>query len=93
MLLQRENEIPDTNGTSQSIHVGVYPVGEGVVTINEPPNYSFDHDQLLTCTSTGGPATTLHYSQILGGVSYRSYNYYIGDEYEIQSRRSPRMAR
>lgn len=61
--------VPDANGTSQSIYVGIYPEEGGILTITEPPNYSFDHVQIITCTSKGGPATNVEWlkdGQILG---------------------------
>ena len=70
-------EIPDASGTNQSIYIGVYPEGEGVITINELPSYSFDHDQFLTCTSRGGPATN---------VEWLKDGQILGDEYEQQKR-------
>ena len=70
-------EIPDNSGTSQNIYVGIYPLGEGAPIVNDPLEYSYDLNQTLTCTSTGGPATTVQWwkdSQLLG------------DEYEQQKR-------
>ena len=66
-------EIPDTSGTSQNIYVGIYPQGDGelkmFITINNyfliagsPSIISvvFDRNSTtLTCTSTGGPPTTV----------------------------------
>ena len=64
-------EIPDANGTSQNIYVGIYPEGdlEGVLTITKLPNYSFDIVQVIICTSAGGPATNVEWlkdGKILG---------------------------
>ena len=65
--------IPDANGTTQNIYVGIYSQGKGAPTINELPTYSFDLNQIITCTSTGGPATTVEWlkdGQILQVVQY-----------------------
>ena len=53
-------EIPDASGTNQSIYVGIYPEGSGSPKVNEPLFYSANQSlntQILTCISTGGPAT------------------------------------
>ena len=52
-------EIPDANGTDQSIYVGVYPHREGAPIINNSLSYSYNQTQSLECTSTGGPATNV----------------------------------
>ena len=67
----------DANGTSQNIYVGVYPEGGGALTINELPYYSFDLIQVITCSSIGGPATT---------VEWLKDGQILGKEYEQQKR-------
>ena len=67
-------EIPDASGTSQSIYVGIYPQEDGemnmflmtnylfVIFTGSPSITSFLFDRnstTLTCTSTGGPPTTV----------------------------------
>ena len=55
-------EIPDASGTNQTVYVGIYPDGRGVPTINEPLEYVYSNElgqQMLTCTSVGGPATSV----------------------------------
>ena len=69
--------IPDASGTSQSIYVGVYPLGEGAPTVNDPLDYRYDLNQTLTCTSIGGPATT---------VQWWKDGQQLGDEYDQQKR-------
>ena len=55
-------EIPDASDTNQSIYVGVYSLGKGAPTINEPLEYSCDMDeQVIICTSMGGPATNVQW--------------------------------
>ena len=51
-------EVPDASGTNQSLYVGVYPVGNsGSPSIT---GLLYNRSTLtLTCTSTGGPATTV----------------------------------
>ena len=50
-------EVPDASGTSQSLYVGVYPVNSGSPSIT---SLVYNPSTLtLTCTSTGGPATTV----------------------------------
>ena len=66
-------EIPDASGTGQSIYVGIYPPGMGAPTINKFPEYTYSENQILTCTSIGGPATTTEWmkdDQILGVAEY-----------------------
>ena len=67
-------EIPSASGVS-SVYIGVYPPGEGVPMINRFPEYSYNNSQILTCTSTGGPATT---------VDWLKDGQTLGDEYEQQ---------
>ena len=52
-------EVPDANGSSQSLYVGIYPSGLGMPKIDEIVEYSYDLNQILTCTSVGGPASTV----------------------------------
>ena len=67
-------EIPDASGTNQSIYVGIYPQEDGemnmflmtnylfVIFTGSPSITSFLFDRnstTLTCTSTGGPPTTV----------------------------------
>ena len=62
-------EIPDASGVSQNLYIGIYPPGVGVPVINKLPEYSYNTSQMLTCTSTGGPATNVEWwkdGQILG---------------------------
>jgi hypothetical protein len=65
-------EIPDANRNSKNIYIGIYPSnsGVGMPMMNNIPEYSIDNNsQILTCTSTGGPATTVEWwkdDQILG---------------------------
>ena len=69
-------EIPDANGDSQNIYIGIYPSRSGVgePIINNFPEYSsYNNSQILTCTSAGGPATTVEWSKN-GKI--------LGDEYE-----------
>ena len=55
-------EIPDANGTNQRVYVGVYSLGKGAPTINEPLEYRCDIDeQVIICTSIGGPATNVQW--------------------------------
>ena len=70
-------EIHNASGVSQNIYAGIYPEGEGAPAINELPNYSYDLNQVITCISTGGPATTVEWSKN-GQI--------LGDEYEQQKR-------
>ena len=50
-------EVPDASGTNQQLYVGVYPVNSGSPTIT---GLVYNRSTLtLTCTSTGGPATTV----------------------------------
>ena len=50
-------EVPDASGTNQQLYVGVYPVSSGSPSIT---GLLYDRSTLtLTCTSTGGPATTV----------------------------------
>ena len=50
-------EVPDANGTNQQLYVGVYPVNSGSPSIT---GLLYNRSTLtLTCTSTGGPATTV----------------------------------
>ena len=50
-------EVPDASGTNQSIYVGVCPVNSGSPSIT---GLLYNRSTLtLTCTSTGGPATTV----------------------------------
>ena len=67
VLLQRRNnaqttgvfrcEVPDASGTNQQLYVGVYPVNSGSPSIIGLLYNRFT--LALTCTSTGGPATTV----------------------------------
>ena len=62
-------EIPDASGVSQNVYIGIYPSGVGAPMMNKFPEYSYNNSQILTCTSTGGPATTVDWlkdGQILG---------------------------
>ena len=53
-------QIPDT-GTNQQLYVGVYPLNSGSPNIT---GLSYDQPTLtLTCTSTGGPATTVTWTR------------------------------
>ena len=67
-------EIPDANGTSKNVYVGIYPQGDGEINqydylLNDPycivgsPSITsllFDKNTTtLICTSTGGPPTTV----------------------------------
>ena len=50
-------EVPDASGTNQQLYVGVYPVNSGAPSIT---GLVFNRSTLtLTCSSTGGPATTV----------------------------------
>ena len=50
-------EVPDTSGANQTLYVGVYPVNSGSPSVT---GLLYDRSTLaLTCTSTGGPATTV----------------------------------
>ena len=50
-------EVPDASGTNQQLYVGVYPVKSGSPSIT---GLLYNRSTLtLTCTSTGGPATTV----------------------------------
>ena len=50
-------EVPDASGTNQQLYVGVYPVNSGSPSIT---GLLYNRSTLtLTCTSTGGPATTV----------------------------------
>ena len=50
-------EVLDASGTNQQLYVGVYPVNSGSPSIT---GLVYDRSTLtLTCTSTGGPATTV----------------------------------
>ena len=56
-------EIPDASGTNQNIYIGVYSeaTNTGVVIAN---NLTFDkRQQALSCTSTGGPPTTVSWTK------------------------------
>jgi hypothetical protein len=65
-------EIPDASGLNQSVYIGIYPSDSGVgePLINKFPEYSsYNNSQILTCTSTGGPATNVEWwkdDQLLG---------------------------
>ena len=51
-------EVPDASGTIQSLYVGVYPMGKS----GSPSITGLLYNRstvTLTCTSTGGPATTV----------------------------------
>ena len=51
--------IPDANGQLQNIYIGVYPEDSGAV---EAKDLTFDNSkQALSCTSTGGPPTTVNW--------------------------------
>ena len=55
-------EILDANNAEQSIYVGVYLPEQGIPTINRSLEYVYSNDlgqQMLTCTSVGGPATSV----------------------------------
>ena len=52
-------EILDANNTQQSIYVGVYADGKGKPAINQSLEYTYSDQQMLTCTSVGGPATSV----------------------------------
>ena len=50
-------EVPDASGINQHLYVGVYPVNSGSPSIT---GLLYNRSTLtLTCTSTGGPATTV----------------------------------
>ena len=50
-------EVPDASGTNQHLYVGVYPMDSGSPSIT---GLLYNRSTLtLTCTSTGGPATTV----------------------------------
>ena len=50
-------EVPDASGTNQQLYVGVYPVNSSSPSIT---GLLYDRFTLtLTCTSSGGPATTV----------------------------------
>ena len=67
-------EIPDDGGFNQTVYIGIYPSGIGMPIINKSPEYSsYNNRQILTCTSAGGPATTVEWSKD-GKI--------LGDEYE-----------
>ena len=70
-------EIPDASGVSQNLYIGIYPSGVGVPVINKLPEYSYNTNQMLTCTSTGGPATN---------VEWLKDGQILGHEYEQQKR-------
>ena len=66
-------EIPDASGTNQSVYIGVYPPEKGAPTINKLPEYAYNENQILICTSTGGSATIVEWSkdgQVLGVAEY-----------------------
>jgi len=50
-------DLPDASGATQSLYVGIYDSGTGVPTATSLV-YS-ETTRSLTCTSTGGPATTV----------------------------------
>ena len=52
-------EVPDASGTNQQLYVGVYPVNSGSPSITDLLYNRFTLTLTLTCTSTGGPATTV----------------------------------
>ena len=57
-------EIPDTSNNNQTVYVGVYAAEKGKPAINQPLEYAYSNDselgqQMLTCTSVGGPATSV----------------------------------
>ena len=55
-------EIPDENGAVQTLYVGVYPVNSGSPSITD---LLYNRSTLtLTCTSTGGPATTVTWTHV-----------------------------
>ena len=55
-------EIPDENGAVQTLYVGVYPVNSGSPSITD---LLYNRSTLtLTCTSTGGPATTVIWTHV-----------------------------
>ena len=56
-------KIPDEIGNFQNIYVGIYPQSEGAPNIIKQPEYSYNQNQILTCTSTGGPVTTVKWSK------------------------------
>ena len=59
-------EIPDAGGFNQNVYIGIYPsgMGMGMPMINNFPEYSsYNNSQILTCTSAGGPATTIEWSK------------------------------
>ena len=75
-------EIPDaqSGGFNQNIYIGIYPSGMGMgkPTINNFPEYSsYNNSQILTCTSAGGPATT---------VEWLKDGKILGDKYEQPKR-------
>ena len=50
-------EVPDASGTNQQLYIGVYPMDSGSPSIT---GLLYNRSTLtLTCTSTGGPATTV----------------------------------
>ena len=49
--------IPDASGVLQNIYIGVYPEGSGAVEAKDLTFESSKH--ALSCTSTGGPPTTV----------------------------------
>ena len=52
-------QIPDASGTSQNIYVGIYPESD-VIGIPSITSVRLDRNTTtLTCTSTGGPPTTV----------------------------------
>jgi hypothetical protein len=71
-------EIPDASGFNQSAYIGIYPSGTGMPMINIFPEYSsYNNSQVLMCTSTGGPATT---------VEWLKDDQILGDDYEQHKR-------
>ena len=68
-------EIPDASGIRQYVYIGIYPPRVGAPMINKFPEYSYNNSQILTCTSIGGPATT---------VDWLKDGQTLGDEYEQQ---------
>ena len=74
-------EIPDVNGTNQSIYVGIYPHGEGTPVINNSLSYSYNQTQSLECTSIGGPATNVKWwkNDVLLDDQYDQYKIVINE--------------
>jgi hypothetical protein len=56
-------EIPDASGTTQNIYIGVYPSRSGRPTIAMHGIRFSRSSQVLTCTSTGGPPTTVSWNR------------------------------